>query len=77
MTGSDQNLLQGTSSDRTYIVPFNSSVMNVHEAKGNGKEMKSLYDQAQSISPDGGTALFLALDQTLTMIEGNSRFKNV
>lgn len=64
-----QNLLQGTSNDRTYIVPFNSSVMDVHEAKGNGKEMKALYDQAQSISPDGGTALFLALDQTLTMIE--------
>lgn len=56
-----QHLLQGTQDDVTYILPFNENVMEAGRADGNGQELKSLYNQAESLPPGGGTALFEAV----------------
>lgn len=63
------NLLRGTTKDITYIVPFNRDVVTVQRAKGNDRALVDLYNEAKDIDPGGGTSMYTAIDQVLSIIE--------
>lgn len=62
-----KNLLQGTTKDRTVLLPFSSEVYQPKEVVG--KDPSELYTFAQSFSPRGATSLYEAVDYALHYLD--------
>lgn len=62
-----KNLLQGTSKDRTVLLPFSSEVYQPKEVSG--KDPSELYTYARSFSPRGATSLYEAVEYALNYLD--------
>lgn len=65
----EANLLQGTERDQIYVLPFNSSVLGIESATGNGDELVNLLKTIKDkYRPGGSTYMYEAIDEAVALI---------
>lgn len=62
------NFLQTSDKEINFFIPFATDVQPFLQAKGNA-ELEALYEKIKAYTPNGGTALYEALDEALAIME--------
>jgi Ca-activated chloride channel family protein len=62
------NFLQASDEEINIFIPFATDVQPFLQAKGNA-ELEALYEKIKAYTPNGGTALYEALDEALAIME--------
>ncbi|NLZ88751.1 MAG: VWA domain-containing protein [Clostridiales bacterium] len=64
-----QNLLQASQHEENIVILFSSEVISISTETGN-TDIEKLYPVVEKQNPDGGTAMFEALDEALRIMAG-------